>query len=156
MSRNVDIKCNFASSRFEVSVSLKSLVAHFQNIWLMFIIIHIFCHRISGDVWVLLLNRWSKCDKSVLNTLFFFFASKSIKLPDEQTELCTHDRSCGTSAAATTSWRILVIVQVTLKIINYSQHIRHDWLPSFGLILSSHYLLTCSEVLGELRCCVAT
>lgn len=155
---NVDIKRNFVSSRFEVSVSLKSLVArcrHFQNIWLAFIIIHIFHHGISGGVWVLLLKDdqsvWWICPKHTS----FFFASNSIKLPDEQTELCTHDRSCGTSAAATTSWRVLAIVQVTLKIINYSQHIRHDWLPSFGLILSSHYLLTCSEGLAGLRWYVA-
>lgn len=75
---NVDIKCNFASSRFKVSVSFKSLVArcrHFQNIWLAFIIIHVFHHGISGDVWVLLL----KDDQSVwwiCRTHTFFFCLK--------------------------------------------------------------------------------
>lgn len=80
---------NFAGSSFEVSVSLKSLVArcrHFQNIWLTFIIIHIFYHGISGDVWVLLLKDdqsvWWICPKHT-----FLGASKSMKLPDEQTEL---------------------------------------------------------------------
>lgn len=73
-----DIKSNFAGSSFEVSVSLKSLVTrcrHFQNIWLTLIIIHIFYHGISGDVWVLLL----KDDQSVWWVWpkhSFFLASK--------------------------------------------------------------------------------
>lgn len=62
----------------------------------------------------------------------------------------THLQSCRASTAAAPSWSIHAIVQVTLKNINYSQHIRHEWLPSFGPILSSQYLLTCVEgVLGS-------
>lgn len=62
----------------------------------------------------------------------------------------TRLQSCRASTAAAPSWSIHAMVQVTLKNINYSQHIRHDWLPSFGPILSSQYLLTCAEgVLGS-------
>lgn len=46
--------------------------------------------------------------------------------PNEQIEFYTHAQSRWISTAAATSWSIHAIVQVTLKCINYSQHIRHD------------------------------
>lgn len=81
-------------------------------------------------------KRWSGCGLNVFHAQFLL-PSKSMKRPDEPTGFYTHEQRHVTSAAAATCWSIHAVVQVTLKCINYSQHIRHDWLHSLGPPLSS-------------------
>lgn len=85
---------------------------------------------------------------------FFFFFFTQLEHPFNKQASFLH--TCTrTSAVVTRSCSIQALVQVTLKIINYSQHIRHDWLSSFGRILSSQYLFTCVEGGHTLWCYVA-